>query len=270
MSEQFYETMLKKHQTDMHNAECVWDAKAKAFNRKQKKHGMNNSVKVTEFLLSKELLTNSEVLDIGGGTGRYAIVFAGHAKEVTVTDISAQMLALAKRNAEEMEQRNIQYIKTDWEKTDLKSMGWERRFDLVFASMCPAVKSRNGIDKMIAASKGWCQINQLIEMTDNITQSLTEDLKIEFKYDPHNDRSAVQGIFNLLWMQGFEPEISYIKDYKEQSFSIDEALMHYSRRFKKAAEEKCLDLKQLLLRYANDNQIIVKSRATLAMILWKA
>jgi SAM-dependent methyltransferase len=269
MSEQFYETMLRKHHTNMHNTEHLWDLKAKDFNKAQKKHGMAGALKVTQFLLSKGMLANSEVLDVGGGTGRHAIAFAEYAREVTVTDISAQMLELAQSNAKEMGRRNIQYIKTDWEKTDLKSFEWEKRFDFVFASMCPAVRSRDGIDKMTAASKGWCQINQLIEMTDNITQNLIEDLKVEMTYDPHNDRSAVRGIFNLLWLQGFEPEINYIREYKKQVLSVDEALMRYSQRFEKAAAEKHLDIKRLLLGYADDDQLIVESRATLAMILWK-
>jgi 16S rRNA G966 N2-methylase RsmD len=262
--------MLKKHQQSSENAEAAWDMRAKSFGKALKKGGMDNSKEIVQALLNKGLLKEQEVLDVGGGTGRYAIPFAAHAKEVIMVDISTQMLEIARRNAENEGHSNLKYIKLSWEDADLKELGWEKRFDLVFSSMSPAYRSKEGIEKMTLASKGWCQINQLIEMTDDITQKLSQDLMVEKRYDPHNDRDAVQGIYNLLWVHGFEPEITYLKEVSQQVLSIEDAVQQYSRRFGKMAELKGADLKRLLKDYAGGDTISIDSRTTLAKILWKA
>lgn len=269
MDTQLFEEMLKKHQQGNGNAEAAWDKRAKSFGETHKKSGTDNSKEVTRVLLDKGLIKEQEVLDVGGGTGRYAIPFAVHAKEVTMVDISTQMLEIAKRNAESAGQGNLKYIKLSWDDADLKALGWEKRFDLVFSSMSPAYRSKEGIEKMSAASRGWCQINQLIEMTDNITQKLEQDLAVEKKFNPHKDRDAVQGIYNLLWLQGFEPEITYLRETGQQVLSMEEAVQHYSRRFGKAAELKDADLKRLLEDYAGSDTIVIDSRSTLTKILWK-
>lgn len=270
MDTQFYEMLLNKHEIGKQDAEASWDARAKEFREKQKSIKIDQTEKVTELLLKKGLIKGLDVLDIGGGTGRYAIPFAAHANEVTISDISGKMLAYAKESAENAKQDNLQYIKLSWQDADLKLLNWEKRFDLVFASMCPAIKSKAGIDKMSAASRGWCQINQLIEMTDNIAKRLSHELEISDRYDPHNDRDAVQGFFNLLWMQGFEPELTYLKDTAQQVLGVDEALSIYSHRFGDAAAKKGVDLKKLLGNYASDDGITVNNITTLAMILWRA
>ncbi|HOO28039.1 MAG TPA: class I SAM-dependent methyltransferase, partial [Lachnospiraceae bacterium] len=230
---------------------------------------IDHAGKVAGLLLEKGIIKDADVLDIGGGTGRYAVPFAEYAKEVTIADVSSQMMAYAKENAEKVDRRNLQYVRLNWEEADLKELGWEKRYDLVFASMCPAVMSGAGIEKMSAASRGRCQINQLFEMTDNISRRLAEELKIERNYDPHNDRDTVQGIFNVLWLQGLEPEITYLRDTKQQVLSVDEALPQYSHRFGKAALEKGIEIKSLLEQYAGGKDLTIESSAALAMICWK-
>ena len=268
MDTQLFEEMLKKNQQSNQNAEAVWDMKAKSFGEAHKKGGMDNSKEVTQVLLDQGLIKEQEILDVGGGTGRYAIPFAAHAKEVTMVDISTKMLEIAKSNAESEGHDNLKYIKLSWDDADLKALGWEKRFDLVFSSMSPAYRSREGIEKMSLASRGWCQINQLIEMTDNITQRLAQDLAVEKRYDPHNDRDAVQGIYNLLWLQGFEPEVTYLREASQQVLSIEEAVQRYTPRFGKAAGEKGTDIKRLIKDYADSDTIVIDSHTTLAKILW--
>jgi SAM-dependent methyltransferase len=268
MNAQYYESLFKKH-PHRHNDEDMWNSRAERFYESQKKNGTKSSDKVIRKMLDKGLLENEEILDIGGGTGRYAVPFAGYAKEVTIIDISGKMLQFAKEYAKSDKRNNLKYIKMGWEEADLNLLGWEKRFDLVFASMCGAVKSIDGIRKMSNASRKWCQINQLIEMTDSVAERLMCDLEIEPSYDPHNDRDAVQGIFNLLWLEGYEPEVTYIKHSDKELLSIDQAMQKYNNRFGKAASDKNLNLEQIFREYAQGNSIETQNRTTLSMISWK-
>jgi len=266
---QYYESLLKKHDANKFDPQARWDAHAAGFKERLKAAPNDHPQKTVMRLLGKDVL-RGRVLDIGGGTGRYAIPFAAHVGNVTVADISPEMLKITEDNAEATGRTNVRCVHLNWETANLQTLDWERRFDFTFASMCPAVMSKAGIDKMTASSRGWCQINQLIEMTDDLSQMLTKELAMEKAYDPHNDRDAVQGIFNLLWVQGFEPELTYFKDARIHAIPIDEAISRYTRRFGKAAAEKNIDLSQLLTNHIQGDKIIVTSKTTLALILWKA
>ncbi|MEA4921610.1 MAG: hypothetical protein VB078_11940 [Clostridiaceae bacterium] len=103
-------------------------------------------------------------------------------------------------------------------------------------------------------------------MTDNITQRLEHDLDAAMQYDPHNDREAVQGTFNILWLEGFCPEISYLNEEWQQILSIEEAEERYSRRFSDTAKLKGLNLRYLLEQYSRDASILVDNVTSLAMI----
>jgi len=264
-----YEDTLKKYRGDSLNMSAFWDSKAKNFNKAQKKNSMNTSLKVMQRLLEKGLLKEQNVLDIGGGTGRNAIPFAEHAEKVVVADISEQMLGIARNNAEAAGRVNLEYIKLNWDDADLEDLGWERHFDLVFASMCQGVWSREGIEKMIAASKAWCQINQFVEMNDSVSKLLMDELAIRKPVDVHNNREISWAIFNILWLLGFEPEISYLKDSERQILSIDDMLNRYSPRFAEIAARNGVNLKDILAGYASNGNITVERRMTLSMILWR-
>ncbi|NCD11980.1 MAG: class I SAM-dependent methyltransferase [Epsilonproteobacteria bacterium] len=90
----------------------------------------------------------STLLDIGSGTGTFSIPLALLHVKVTAIDPSANMLAILEEDA-----RNegvIERIKThqsDWDTFDVP-----RPYDIVLASMTPAIHDTFTIDKMIDAS----------------------------------------------------------------------------------------------------------------------
>ncbi|MEA3283712.1 MAG: class I SAM-dependent methyltransferase [Synergistota bacterium] len=199
MDKSLHEQMLSKNYHGSSKAEENWDAKANHFNMSQRKDRSGFAKKVVKVLEERGLLAGAKVVDIGGGSGRYAIPLAAHADHVTVTDISSNMLDLAKSNAESLGLDNLSYVKTDWESVDISDLSWSKGFDLAFASMCPAVRSPGGLRKMIAVSKGFCLINQFIVGVDTMADYFRKTLDIKRSYDPHNDRETVQALFNLLW-----------------------------------------------------------------------
>lgn len=264
----YYEQSLSKQYRGSADAEERWDAKAQHFNQAQKGERTPFVVRVIESLEKRGALTGASVLDIGGGSGRYAIPFASRAAHVTITDISANMLSLAKKNAEEAGLGNLSYDKMEWEKADLEALGWNEAFDLAFASMCPAIRSPQGLRNMIASSRKACQINQFIHDTDTLTQHLEEALDLRRPFDPHNDRDSVQAIFNILWLQKYTPELTYIRQTEHLSLSVDEAWWQYSPRFGQAAQDNGVDLKTLIEEQAREGVVQVTGETTLAMTHW--
>ncbi|HHW07667.1 MAG TPA: methyltransferase domain-containing protein, partial [Clostridia bacterium] len=80
-------------------------------------------------MLSKDSL----VLDIGCGTGQYALAMAGHCKGVVGIDFSPSMVEIAKQKAAEKNIPNASFQWADWHELDLKKQEWEGKFDLVIA-----------------------------------------------------------------------------------------------------------------------------------------
>ena len=269
MDTYIFEELLKRFQKDNNNPEEFWDMRAESFENSHKSDKIENSEEITRRLFYRGLLKNKYVLDIGGGTGRYAIPFAEYAKKITVADVSLKMLEYARKNAESNGLNNLEYIQINWNDVDLLELGWKKKYDLVFSSMCEGTRSKEGLLKMSAASKGWCQVNQLIEMQDSLSQKLIKDLSMEIIHDVHNNREIPQALFNILWLEGYSPEIGYIKDFEQQYFTVDNAFKKYSPHFNKICQKKNIDLKNLLEQYADKNRIHVERHTTLSVILWK-
>lgn len=269
MDKLFYEKMLQKESKDYGKMEARWDAIAKQFDRTQQMEKPGFPEKVMEILAQKEILKGAKVLDVGGGSGRYAIPLARQAESVTVTDISANMLECAEQNGKKAGLDNLFFKKMEWSSLDLEVLGWEKKFDLVFASMCPAVRSIKGLANMSFASKGYCLINQFITDSDSVADDLNEVLKVGKKMNPHNDRDAVQAYFNLLWMDGYEPTIDYMRSQEAIELSLEEAVVYYENRYGAIAKDRRLNLEDLLVPMVNKNKISIIREKTIAMILWK-
>lgn len=263
------ESPANQHLEKQDDPEAMWDAMAAQYNVSQKEQGMMDSQKVAEILHHKKRLMNGEVLDVGGGAGLYAIPFAHYAKKVTITDISANMLFYAKENANAAGLDNLEYTKLDWDKVNLKDLGWENHFDLVFASMCPAIREGESINKMINASKNWCCINRIIKMKDSAAEKIAVLLKISERFEPHNNRERIQSLFNYLWEKGFAPELDYYEETSERFYTVDEAASHYERRFYKIAEERKINLRDVIAAMAENNRLQVIRYKKHCLLSWQ-
>lgn len=269
MDVNYYEQRLSRNQKLSSDAEMMWDGRAEQFSASQNKSGYQEAEEMSQILSELGMLDELSVLDVGGGSGRYAIPFAKRAKKVTMTDISSNMLKFAKENAEKQNLHNLEYVKVDWASIDLDEIGWNKKFDLVFASMCPAVRRKEGIDKMIAASKGYCNINQLVVTTDNLSEHIKNVIGEEQAYDPHNDRDSVECMFNILWLQGYDPEIRYIKRSKTKEYTVDEAITVFSGRLAKKVQDKGMNINKIIEDYSKKGMISVNSVSNLALISWE-
>lgn len=90
---------------------------------------------------------NSKVLDIGCGTGRHLLEFSKFTSYVTGTDISSKMLDYAKEKLKNVSE--AKFVHGNW----MENFTKEKEFDLVFASMTPAITTIEHIKRMCLISK---------------------------------------------------------------------------------------------------------------------
>ncbi|WP_020610804.1 class I SAM-dependent methyltransferase [Sediminispirochaeta bajacaliforniensis] len=223
-----YEALLRHGPDDVEKAESFWDSRARQFNKHQIEGKSRLHEHTVTSLVHRELITpGSSILEIGAGSGRYTLPLAKVSGHVTATDISAQMLEHLKENAAAAGLSNIDTRKLDWNTIELGTLGFEKQFDLVFAAMCPAVRSKNGLEKMSRASSRSCVVAQFIESRAPVRQKSTSPEAASGRHDPHNDRDALYAMFNLLWLQGYTPEIRYKKETETNGASTTLALISW-------------------------------------------
>ncbi|MDR1486779.1 MAG: class I SAM-dependent methyltransferase [Deltaproteobacteria bacterium] len=91
--------------------------------------------------------TGKRVLDVGAGSGMYTLKIAQKAREVVAIDVSDEMLEISRADGRKLGLTNIKYVLSDW--SDFKS---SEQFDVVFCSMCPAVKQDSEKLKLMNAA----------------------------------------------------------------------------------------------------------------------
>ena len=106
------------------------------------------SKKLLDFLLEKDMLhPGCRVIDIGCGVGKYGTYFATLGCDVTLTDISAGMLELARQNMENFT-TPWTTLECDFETVDPVHPVFEEGFDLGISTMCPAIHNVQTVRKL--------------------------------------------------------------------------------------------------------------------------
>lgn len=88
--------------------------------------------------------TGKRVLDVGCGSGMYTLRLARMAQSVTAVDVADEMLRLLREDAAAMHIDNIATVCSGWD-----DFSTDERFDIVFASMTPAIESDASREKLM-------------------------------------------------------------------------------------------------------------------------
>jgi SAM-dependent methyltransferase len=134
-----------------------WEEKAGAYPHPFREDILSFTEAVSGIMEERCLsIKGARILDIGCGTGAFALPLALQGASVTALDISENML---KRLTAEAQHRGIHGVKTiraSWKKIDAHNAGLSGRFDVVLSALSIAVGTKKDILKMEECSKEWC------------------------------------------------------------------------------------------------------------------
>lgn len=246
------------------NPQQFWDKRAEKFN--QKSHTKKNRLTDTlDDLKKKGLCSSDKVLDIGCATGKLAMEIGKIAHRVHGIDISPNMIAYAKENAQEAQMSNLSYEVAAWSEVSLKEKAWEKKFDWVIASMTPGVQDLATLKKMTEASRKHCFISTFVERTNSIEEQLKK--KFTFIQPKRDFKNGTYCIFNLLWLQGFKPEIRYINATYSNELTVDEAMNIFAIHPLISVNEK-EKIKLYFQEIAVDDKLLETVQSTISFIYW--
>lgn len=101
-------------------------------------------------------ISEASVLDIGCGTGIYTLPLAREAAMVIGLDDSEAMMARLADEIAAARIHNVHSTRSSWKDADLSSLGFEKAFDIAWASMTPAVQTQQDFERMEQCARKWC------------------------------------------------------------------------------------------------------------------
>lgn len=228
--ERFLSLQRKKPEMPVQHTRELWDRWAHNWesglreDEARKERSRKRITATAEFLRSHGLLgADCEVIDIGCGPGRFVAEFAKTAKHVTGTDLSPNMLDYAAEFCREQGLSNTSFTACDFKKADIRQLGWEKRFDLVFSSITPAVSDYTGVEKAMAMSRGWCFHASFLSRQDDLLRAVSEEV-FGRKAASRWDGRSPYALFNILWLRGWHPYVSYYSEKSIDQYTADRAL----------------------------------------------
>lgn len=230
---------------------------------------------VSAFLRGHGLLqAGSEVLDIGCGPGRFVADFARTAGYVTGMDLSPRMIEVGINHCQDCSLDNVSFLAGDFTQLDIKSLGWEDKFDLVFTSITPAIGTMEMLQKAMSICRGYCFNSTFIRWEDELEKQLAKDLYAsEYRPSPKLHGRSFYALFNLLLLSGYLPETSYQLQEQSEYVELNEDLArYYAKCFSAdmlATDAQTRRIHEYLQKYVNDKGEILRSyKRWYGWILW--
>jgi len=256
----------------------VWDKRADrwstAFDRPNaKEKGHKRMLAIADYLRRHELLCKDHtVIDIGCGQGEYVAEFAKTAGHAVGADLSPKMLEYAEQNAKKCGVDNVSYLQCDFNEADVRALGWEKAFDLVFTCITPAFSGPAALEKINSMSRGWCFNNGWAYQNNNIRTRVKDALLAPGESDGRRAESTYS-LFNILWLKGCRPRVDYYREVSEDLVKVDEEnAAHYAglvlshNRVDETAVRKAM---QVMNEMAVDGFVTERIESMFAWILWQ-
>lgn len=224
--------------------------------------------KFIKLLQDKKLIDKDfEVLDIGCGGGKYTLALSSKCKNIYGIDLSPKMIDYAIINKDKLHIDNAYFICDDWHDIDVQNSNLYKKFDLVFASMTPAIQSASTFEKMNKVSKKYCVLRCNIKRRDFIYDKIIKRLGIYQEKENLNFLYA----FNMVYLQGYNPKIYY----EDKNWSYEESLEKAQKTYiKKIKTMKIINnseenkIKKFLQDISSNGYIKENINSTIATLIW--
>ena len=182
------------------------------------------------------------------------------------------MLEYAARHAKKCGLENAAFLECDFNKADVKALGWEKAFDLVFTSITPAFRGLDALEKINSMSRAWCFNSGWAYRDHNIKSFLRREL-LPGAGDDEKRGEGPYCLFNILWLHGRRPKLEYYREVSEERvFLDDEAALQYANMLlppDRVDEKTVKRAKKLLETIAEDGWLKERAEVLFCWMLWR-
>lgn len=177
------------------------------------------------------------VLDIGCGVGKYGVMLAGLGCDVTLTDISPEMLRHA---AENMAVYNSPWrcFACDFHAVSGQEPVFAQGFDFSFSTMSPAICDVGTVRKMSGMTQGWCFLSRFCAWQQPLRDAVMRRAGLEPRpqfSDPAADCAALR---SAVAAAGFRPQVQVVDYAWEDRRSPADMAAYLLRHYFDEAEDQ--------------------------------
>ncbi|WP_321415395.1 class I SAM-dependent methyltransferase [uncultured Desulfobacter sp.] len=203
-----------------------WDNRAQKFD---KLSATPEAVARKERILSMltqagALQAGSRVLDVGAGSGNWAVSMAEMGASVVALEPSSGMVEILRQKIDALGfgPDQIRIKQQTWQDLNLEKEGLAGQFDLVFSSMNPGVCDPTTLEKVMQASRKFCYLSTFSggsprsfynNLWKDVTGQTLESTSWDFIYP-----------FTYVYAQGYRPQIDFHVWTHDREETIDEAV----------------------------------------------
>ncbi len=190
------------------------------------------------------------VLDIGCGVGKYGTYLAELGCDVTLTDISGEML---RRACENMKKYRTPWAvwEGDFNSVTGREPAFAKGFDLAISTMSPAIHDAETVRKMSAMTHGWCFLARFREWEQPFRDALMYRMGMEPRSVFRDLKGDVAAMTAAVGEAGYLPLVR-ITDYNWSDRRTPEQMAEYLKRNYFAGEEEADRLHDEALRCARE------------------
>lgn len=239
--------------------------------RSQEDHTSRRVARVMDWLAAKSVqIGGQDILDIGAGTGAFTIPFLEQGARVTALEPAEGVM---EKLVTEVENRNLHdrvtYLDTPWENLDPVAAGLTGRYDLVFASLVPGIRSVETLEQMNIASRKWCFLCAFAGKRSSTARDELWQLLLGEKM-PLPEHEVIVPL-NYLYACGYTPSFEVWHEVWQESHQRDDAvggLCDYFHNFLEvtpAVEQKIVSYVD---QHLQDGLFCEDYKVRLGMILW--
>ncbi len=217
------------------------------------------------YLLREGLVDReTSVLDIGAGTGSYALELAGYCGSVTALEPCSDCLETLRSRAGQRGLDNITTVESTWE--EFHPPG---QYDLTFSALCPAICNVEELRRMEAMSRRACCLVAVMRGSyDKHRRAMMEGLGVR----PQGGMATeALHYFNALYLMGRRPNVRCITRDFTSRIPVERAMERYTvyfRIFGVPEERSRQFLEGYLAEHAGGGWLEEHSHMKLAVLCW--
>ena len=196
------------------------------------------------------LFPGCRVLDIGCGVGKYGTCLAALGYDVTLTDISGEMLRHASENMVKFRTPWAVY-QCDFNDATGTEPVFAGGFDLTISTMSPAIHDAATVRKMSSMTRGWCFLARFREWEQPFRDALMLRMGLNPRSQFESLEEDVAAMIYSVEEAGFTPTVKIV-DYCWSDSRTPEQMAGYLCRNYFPEEEAVDSLRETALRCARE------------------
>lgn len=251
----------------------TFDHKAAAFNEQVfSNEGVRRTKRILGWLEDQGVsFEGASVLDVGAASGGFSIPMAECGAEVTAVEPNGPLAELFQTNLTRLgpSAGSVRLVRGTFEEIDRDAAGWRNAFDLVFASMCPAVADWQSVENLIGCARRFCYISLSAGRQEH--SLLEEVMSLVAGRGSDHTQSEMAYLLQLLYLKGYSFASLITKELKTTEPSAEEALdevMELLRHRRLPADEKARSMvREYLSRAYPEGRVTIRQGGRFGKVL---